>query len=80
MTKETDNNQIILYATNECERCHLVKRMLNAHNVKFVEINDKNIMIEKDLDQVPALEVNGELIDSYQLVLRWLNKNNYYSF
>lgn len=69
---------IILYSSNECTRCKLVKQMLDIHNVQYTEINDKRIMIDKEIENVPALEINEKIIE-YQEVLTWLQQNNYYS-
>lgn len=72
-------SSITLYSSSECVRCQLVKQMLNKHNVKYIEINDRQIVLNKDLESVPALEVDGQLIDSYQMILYWLRENGYYS-
>lgn len=69
---------IILYSSNECARCKLVKQMLDIHNVRYTEINDKRIMIDKEIENVPALEINEKIME-YQEVLTWLQQNNYYS-
>ena len=68
----------ILYSSNECTRCKLVKQMLDIHNVRYTEINDKRIMIDKEIENVPALEINEKIME-YQEVLTWLQQNNYYS-
>ena len=69
---------IILYSSQECIRCRLVKQMLNTHNVQYTEVNDKRIMIDKDIEEVPALEINKKIMD-YAEILTWLQQNNYYS-
>jgi glutaredoxin len=61
---------IILYSSPECVRCQLVKQMLDEHNVQY---------IEKELLEVPAIEVGEKTIDSYVGVLAWLQDNDYYS-
>lgn len=63
--------QITLYSSPECVRCQLVKQMLDEHNVQYEE---------KEIQHVPALEVDGRVIDEYSNVLMWLKENNYYSF
>ena len=52
--------------------------MLDIHNVRYTEINDKRIMIDKEIENVPALEINEKIME-YQEVLTWLQQNNYYS-
>lgn len=73
--------QIILYSSSDCIRCRLVKQMLNVHNVQYAEIIDnKQLMIDKGFDEVPAIEVDGKTIDGYSRVLSWIKKNGWYSF
>lgn len=73
-----DGKNVILYSTG-CTRCGLVKKMLDVHNVQYTEITDKQIMIEKDFENAPVLEVDGKTIEEYNLILLWLRENGYYS-
>lgn len=73
-----DERNVILYST-DCIRCKLIKKMLDAHNVSYQEITDKQIMIEKDFENAPVLEVDGKVIEEYNLILSWLKENEYYS-
>lgn len=71
---------ITLYTSSDCIRCRLVKQILNEHSVEYEEIKDNMpLMLEKGLQEVPAIEVNGKIIDEYVGVLLWLEKNGYYS-
>lgn len=71
--------EIILYSSPGCVHCSLVKQMLDKHNVKYEVSEDRQLMISKDLSEMPTIEVNGELIEGYSRVLTWLDENNYYS-
>lgn len=57
-----NKNDFILYSTG-CPKCKVLKNKLSDHNVEFIEINDKNIMVEKGIVAVPMLEVNGDMFD-----------------
>lgn len=75
----TNEQHITLYSSSECHRCSLVKQMLDKHNVQYEEIrDDKPLMLEKDLFSIPAIEIDGQIIDEYTRVLIWLKDNNYY--
>lgn len=74
-----NKQHIILYSSSQCSRCSLVKQMLDNHNVKYTISEDKQLMLDKELLEIPALEINGKIIDEYSLVLHWLRENNYYS-
>lgn len=72
--------KIILYTSTECSRCKVVKQMLHEHNVVYEEITDnKELMVEKDLFSVPAIEIGNKIIDTYAGVMCWLRDNGYYS-
>lgn len=73
-----DERNVILYSTG-CVRCNLVKKMLDVHNVPYKEITDKQIMIEKDFENAPVLEVDNKVIEEYNMILLWLRENGYYS-
>ena len=75
-----EDRRIILYTSSECRRCKIVKQMLDCHNIQYDEIEDnKQLMFDKDIETVPALEVDNKIIDEYVRVLAWLNENNCYS-
>lgn len=71
--------KIILYSSPKCARCNLVKQMLDKHNVQYEISEDKQLMMSKDLSEMPSIEIQGKLIDGYSHVLTWLRENNYYS-
>lgn len=72
--------EIILYSSSECVRCRLVKQMLDVHSVSYTELKDcKELVLEKDIEEYPSIEVNGIVIDGYSRVLTWLNNNGWYS-
>lgn len=76
-----ETRQITLYSSSECGRCPIIKMMLEANNVPYTEIKDNfKLMEEMGLENVPALDVDGELFDEYWKVILWLKDNNYYSF
>lgn len=72
-----ESRNIILYST-ECTRCKIIKRMLDVHNVPYTEINDKQMMLEKEFESAPVLEVDGKVME-YSAILTWMRQNNYYS-
>ena len=75
------NRKIILYTLIGCDRCKLVKQMLDTHGVKYDIIDDTKTLIEYDFEELsfPIMEVDGERIEEYADILSWLRKNNYYS-
>ena len=72
--------QIILYTSDTCTRCKTVKQMLKVHSVNYVEVTDRDYMLDLGIEGVPAIGVGDKIIDNYVSVLAWLQKNGYYSF
>lgn len=72
--------KVILYTSNTCYRCHIVKDLFHIHSVKYEEVSDRDLMLSMELESVPAIEVDGKIIDNWTSVLEWLRQNGYYSF
>ena len=75
-----EKQHIILYTSDICERCKIVKKMLDAHSVDYDEITDRQIILSQDFESVPVIQIGDKIIDNYVNVLSWLRKNGYYSF
>lgn len=63
---------IILYSTG-CPKCQVLRKKLEKANINFNICKDTNIMKEKNINSVPALEVNGTLYsfkDAAELINR----------
>ena len=75
------NRKIILYTLIDCDRCKLVKQMLDTHCVQYDIVDDTQTLIEYGFEELsfPIMEVDGERIEEYSDILSWLRKNNYYS-
>ena len=72
--------KVILYTSDTCHRCKIVKQMLDIHSVDYTEIADRDYILSLELEGVPAIEIDDKIIDEYPSVLLWLEKNGYYSF
>ena len=54
-----------LYTTTTCPRCQALKGMFKENEIQYEEVNIENDfvarakLLENDIYQVPALEVNG---------------------
>ena len=75
-----EEQRIILYTSDTCERCKIVKKMLDMHSVQYDEITDRDIILSMDFESVPVIQIGDKIIDNYVSVLSWLRKNGYYSF
>ena len=75
------DRKIILYTLVDCDRCKLVKQMLDTHDVHYDTINDVEVLKEFGLADLsfPIMDVDGERIEEYVDILSWLRRNNYYS-
>lgn len=55
-------NNIILYTTH-CPKCKVLEAKLQQKNVAYTEITDVKTMEEKNIEFVPVLEIDGEMMD-----------------
>lgn len=72
--------KVILYTSDTCYRCHIVKDLFRIHSVEYEEISDRDLILSMDVEGVPVIEVDGQIIDKWTSVLAWLQQNGYYSF
>ena len=56
------NKDIILYSTG-CPKCEILKKKMGEKNISYTEINDIEIMNEKNITFVPMLEIEGKLLN-----------------
>lgn len=75
------DRKIILYTLVDCDRCKLVKQMLDVHEVKYDTIDDVEMLKEHGFADLsfPIMDVDGERIEEYTDILSWMRRNNYYS-
>lgn len=73
--------KIVVTGNNGCSRCDITKKILNGKNIPFEyqtldELNDreKREVLEKAKDKgilaLPIIEVNGEIVENVQEVLK----------
>ena len=65
--------QVILYSTH-CPKCMILEKKLKSKNIDYIEVNDIEVMKEKNYLSVPILEVDGERLD-FSKAVEWVNKN-----
>ena len=63
---------MIKFYTIDCPRCGVLETKLNQKNIKYLKITDTEVMRQKNIDLLPMLEVNGELMD-YKTAISWVN-------
>ena len=63
---------IILYTTH-CPRCTVLTKKLDAKNIQYIECSDIEQMKNKGIDQVPVLEIDGQLLN-FSEANAWVNE------
>lgn len=66
-------DKVILYSNN-CPRCKILKRKLDDNKINYEIIDDVDTMIDKGLNTVPVLEINGKMLD-FKEAVEWVNKS-----
>ena len=75
------DRKIILYTLVDCDRCKLVKQMLDVHEVRYETVDDVQTLVDCGMAELsfPIIDVDGQRIEEYVDILSWLRRNNYYS-
>lgn len=64
---------IILYKTSTCPQCKVVKAKLEKKGLPFTEELDASVIEARGINNIPTLEVDGELITNIGDINRWIN-------
>lgn len=62
---------IILYTTH-CPKCKVLESKLNKKNIKYNICEDINIIQNKGITALPALEINNEIL-TFKDAVNWVN-------
>ncbi len=63
---------VILYSTG-CPKCKVLKKKLDAKNIKYKLIEDEDTMIEKGFMEAPVLEVDNKTMGFIE-ANKWANQ------
>lgn len=66
--------QIIIYTTNTCPKCQILKKKLKEKNISFLEETDVNKMLELDILAVPQMKVDNSKLMNFEQAIQWVNK------
>ena len=64
--------KVILYSTG-CPKCKVLKAKLDSKEISYDIISDTSVMINKGIETVPVLEVNGNMMD-FKTAVDWINE------
>ena len=64
---------IILYSSDTCGKCKVLKTKLNNKGIKFETVTDVETMMKKNIDFLPVLEVDGKMMQ-FEEANEWVNK------
>lgn len=62
---------IVLYTTH-CPKCKVLESKLNKKNIKYNICEDINIIQNKGIIALPALEINNEIL-TFKDAVNWVN-------
>ena len=63
---------IVLYTTH-CPKCKVLESKLNKKNIEYNVCEDINIIQNKGITALPALEINNEIL-TFKDAVNWINK------
>lgn len=65
-------SNVTFFSTN-CPRCKVLKSKLDAKNIKYTIVSDKDEMIKRGFESAPMLDVDGEIM-TYTKAVAWLKE------
>ena len=64
---------VILYKSNTCPNCRMVKMKLEKKGIPFTEELDMDLMANLGIKGIPTLEVDGQRMTNIRDINNWLN-------
>lgn len=64
--------KVVLYSTG-CPKCKVLKAKLDSKEISYDIISDTSVMINKGIETVPVLEVDGNVMD-FKTAVDWINE------
>lgn len=64
---------VILYKSNTCPNCRMVKMKLEKKGIPFTEELDMDLMASLGIKGIPTLEVDGQRMTNIRDINNWLN-------
>lgn len=68
---------IKLYSTG-CPACKILKNKLDEKQIKYVVVDDIDLMMSMGIKQVPLLEADGLLLD-FRQAAEWIKERETYN-
>lgn len=62
---------VVLYSTG-CPKCNILKKKLTEKNISYTENQNVEEMIALNINEVPVLSVDGELMN-FGNAVKWAN-------
>ena len=56
-----------------CPKCNILEEKLDAKNIKYEKCEDKDIMISKNINKLPVLEIDNKLLEFID-ANKWINE------
>ena len=63
---------ITIYTTETCPKCKILKKKLQNKEIPYVEIQDIDELIKLNIDEVPVVKVDDDIMN-FNEVVTWVN-------
>ena len=64
---------IIIYTTQTCPKCKILKKKLQEKGIEYKEFNDEDEMQRMGILSVPVMDVDGEQLD-FPAAIKYINE------
>ena len=63
----------VIYTQENCPKCKILKKKLNDKGIEYTECSDVSVLMSKDIEFTPMLEVDNNMM-SYTDAVKWVNE------
>lgn len=65
---------MIKFYSNDCPKCRVLKAKLDDKNIQYKKIDNIDLMLEKNIETLPVLELENGAIMDFSSAIKWVNQ------
>lgn len=65
---------MIKFYSNDCPKCRVLKAKLDDKNIQYKKIDNIDLMLEKNIETLPVLELESGVIMDFSSAIKWVNQ------
>lgn len=65
---------MIKFYSNDCPKCRVLKTKLDDKSIQYEKIDNIDLMLEKNIETLPVLELEDGVIMDFSSAIKWVNQ------